>query len=70
MKAPVIILYDRVFEKHRVYFSNGFYSVFNTFEEAQAMIAAQVNLQEVYINSKPGREILKRIGSEWGRLHS
>jgi hypothetical protein len=66
MKIPVIILYDRVFEQYRVYYRSGAHVNLKTFEEAQSFIQSQVDLREVYVNSKPGRKILKGIGNAHG----
>jgi hypothetical protein len=66
--TPVIILWDRVFERYllftldgRVYWENGDIASFNLFASAQ-IFCKMKNLKEVYINSQIGRQILAKIG--------
>ncbi len=69
-KLPVIILWDRVFERHvlfsmfgRVCWDNGDTATFNLFASAQIFLQNR-NCREVYVNSKIGRRILSRIGAK------
>jgi len=62
MRQPVIILMDRVFGKHRIFNAYGTSINLETLGDAQNFIHQSVDLREVYVNSKEGREILRRIG--------
>jgi hypothetical protein len=60
----VIILYDRVFECHRIYLSGSAFVKLDTLQDSLNYIKHFPQLREVPINSRAGREILKRIGTD------
>jgi hypothetical protein len=66
----VIILWDHVFEVYRVFspygrvnWDNGDVATFNLLKSAQ-IFCVMKKYQEVYINSKIGRQILAKIGAQ------
>jgi hypothetical protein len=70
MKTPVIILWDRVFDRYRIFsphgratWDNGDIASFNLFASAQ-IFCEQKGWKEVYINSHIGRLILAKIGAQ------
>jgi hypothetical protein len=56
-----------VFNRYRIQFASGAYSPCPTWEQAQALVQSQVDLQEVPINSKIGIKILKQMGVDRSR---
>ncbi len=63
-----ILLYDRCFERYRIYYESGDYVVVSTFFHAMNFIKHFPQLREVPVNSKPGQRILRRIGSQTTQL--
>ncbi len=63
-----IILDNRVFETHCIYYEDGTHVTAHDFQDALDFIKHFPQLREVPVNSKPGQRILRRIGSQTTQL--
>ena len=66
MTLYCIVLWNRVFERHEIYFQVGSVLITDTFENAVRIANSEVggrnSYKEVPINSRIGRQILAKIG--------
>jgi hypothetical protein len=61
-RVPVIIIYNRLFERFEIWDMRGSRVSAKTFWLAQDFVKQSLYIEEVYINSKIGRQILSKIG--------